>query len=69
MTSLCPHSLLLPMCYNVSVSCPRDQFPLSVLVSYFNPPAILFCRLLLRDKVHHRNMVQAPSQDACYVFE
>ena len=37
-TSLCPRPLLLPLCHNVSVSCPRDLFPLSVLVSYFDPP-------------------------------
>lgn len=52
-------------------SCPRDLFPPPyVLVLFFNTPVILFSQLVLTDTAHHKkNMVDALSQDACYVFE
>lgn len=60
-------SVPIPFCYHCVTMSPSLVlvicFLFSVLVSYFDPPAILFCRLILTDTV------QAPSQDACYVFE
>lgn len=40
-TTLCSHSLLLPLCHGVFVSCSRDLFPrFSVLVSSFATPQL-----------------------------